>query len=59
MGKKKNVYRTLMEQPEGKGPFARPRHRWEETIKTDLKRIGCDGVYWIDLTQNRANGALL
>jgi hypothetical protein len=58
-GKKRNVYRTLMEQPEGKGPLERPRHRWEGNIKTHLKRIGCEAVYWIDLTQNRASGTLL
>jgi len=59
VGKNRNVYRTLMEQPEGKGPLARPGHRWEDNIKTYLKRIGCEGLYWIVLTQNRASGALL
>ena len=59
MRNKRNSYRTLMEQPEGKGPLARLRHRWEDNIKTGFKRIGCEGVYWIDLTQKRANGALL
>ena len=59
VGKKINVYRILMEQPEGKGPLARPRHRWKDNIKTDLNRIGCEGVYWIDLTRNRASGAFL
>ena len=57
MRKKRHVYRTLMEQPERKGPLARPRYKWEDHIKTYLKRIGCEGVYWIDLTQNRVNGA--
>ena len=59
LGKKRNVYRTLMEQPEGKGLLARHRHRWENNIKTYIKRIECESVYWIDLIQNRAIGALL
>jgi hypothetical protein len=37
LGKKINVYRALMKQPEGKGLLARRRHRWEDNIKTDLK----------------------
>jgi hypothetical protein len=36
-GKKRNVYRILMEQPEGKGPLARPRHKWEDNIKNISK----------------------
>jgi hypothetical protein len=44
-GEEENVYRTLMEQPEGKGPLAIHRHRWEDDIKTYLKIIGCEGLY--------------
>jgi hypothetical protein len=36
-GKKRNAYRNLMERPEGKGPLARPKHRWEDNIKTSQK----------------------
>jgi hypothetical protein len=37
MGKKRNAYSVLVGKPEGKGPLERPRHRWVENIKTDLK----------------------
>ena len=38
-------------RPEGKGPLGRPRHRWEYNINMDCKR-GCDGVDWLNLTQD-------
>ena len=41
-----------MGMPEGKRPFGRPRHRWENNIKMDLLEVGCGGMDWIDLTQN-------
>jgi len=37
MGEGRGVYRVLVEKPEGKGPFGRPRRRWEDNIKTDLR----------------------
>jgi hypothetical protein len=40
-------------KPEGKRPLGRPRHRWEENIKMDLQKVGCEGMAWIDLAQNR------
>jgi hypothetical protein len=40
-------------KPEGKIPLGRPRHRWEDNIKTDLREIGWDGMDWIDLVQDR------
>jgi hypothetical protein len=40
-------------QPEGKRPLVRPRHRWENTIKMDLKELGYEGVNWIHLAQDR------
>jgi hypothetical protein len=39
--------------PEVKGPLGRPRHRWVDNIKVDLRDIGWDGVDWIDLAQDR------
>jgi hypothetical protein len=40
----RNVYRSLLGKPEGKRPFRRPRHRWEDNIRMDLKEIGWEGV---------------
>ena len=42
-----------MGKPEGKRPLGRPRRRWEDNIKMDLQEVGCRGVDWIDLAQNR------
>jgi hypothetical protein len=53
MGEVRNVYRVLVGKPEGKSPLERPRHRWEDGIKMDLKEIGCGGVEWIHLAQDR------
>jgi hypothetical protein len=39
--------------PEGKRPLARPRHRWVDNIKMDLREIGWDGGDWIDLAHDR------
>jgi hypothetical protein len=43
MGEGRDVYRVLVGKPEGKRPLERPRHRWEEGIKMDLKEIGWGG----------------
>jgi hypothetical protein len=40
MGEKRNAYRTLVGKPKGKRPLGRPRLRWVDTIKIDLKEIG-------------------
>jgi hypothetical protein len=40
MGGGRNVYRVLVGKPEGNGPLERPRHRWEDGIKMDLRDIG-------------------
>jgi hypothetical protein len=46
MGEGRNVYRLLVGKPEGKRPLGRPRHRWEDGFKTDLREIGWGcGVY--------------
>jgi hypothetical protein len=49
----RNAYRILVGKPEGKRPLGRPRHRWVDNIKMDLREIGWDGTDWIDLTQDR------
>jgi hypothetical protein len=43
----------LVEKPEGKRPLGRPRLRWEDNIKMDLQEVGCGGIDWIDLAQDR------
>jgi hypothetical protein len=50
---RRRVYWVLAERPKGKRPLARPRHRWEDNIKMELREIGFDGVNWIRLAQNR------
>jgi len=40
-------------RPEEKRPFGRPRLRWEDNIKMDLQEIGCGGMDWIELPQDR------
>jgi hypothetical protein len=47
MGEERKVYRVLEEKPEGKRPLVRPRHRWEDGIRMDLREIGLGGVDWI------------
>jgi hypothetical protein len=52
MGEGKGVYRVLVGRPEGKRPLGRPRHRWEDNIKLDLREIRIDGANWIHLAQD-------
>jgi hypothetical protein len=52
MGTKRNAYRTLVGKPEGKRPLRRPRRKWVNNIKMDLREIGWDGMDWIDLLQD-------
>jgi hypothetical protein len=51
----KNVYRVLVGKPEVKRPLERPRHRWEDEIKMDLRETGWGGggLEWIPLAQER------
>jgi hypothetical protein len=49
----RGVYRVLIGRPEGKRLLGRPRRRWENNIKLDLKDIGIDGSNWIQLAQDR------
>jgi hypothetical protein len=46
-------YRALVGKPEGRRPLGRPRHRWEDNIKMDLREVGCGGADWVDLAQDR------
>jgi hypothetical protein len=51
-GEKKNAYRILMRKREGMRPLGRPRRRWVDNIKMDLRAIGWGGIDWIDLAQD-------
>jgi hypothetical protein len=48
----RKVYKVLVGKPEGKRPLERPRHRWEDEIKMDLREIGWGSVEWIQLAQD-------
>jgi hypothetical protein len=50
MGEERNVYRVLMGKPR---PLERPRHRWEDGIRMDLREICWGSVDWIQLAQDR------
>jgi hypothetical protein len=53
VGEKRNAYRILVGNPEGKRPLGRPRRRWEDNIKMDLREIEWGVMDWIDLAQDR------
>jgi len=53
MGVRRSVFRVLKWKPEGKRPLGRPRRRWEDNIKMDLQEVGCGGMNWIELAQDR------
>jgi hypothetical protein len=55
MGERRGAYRALVGKREGRWPLGRPRHRWEDNIKMDLREVGLGGggADWIDLAQDR------
>ncbi|KAJ4429655.1 hypothetical protein ANN_21856 [Periplaneta americana] len=53
MGESRNAYRVLVGRPEGKRPLGRPRRRWEDNIKMDLREVGYDDREWINFAQDR------
>jgi len=53
VGERRVVYRVLVGKPEGKRPLERSRRRWKDNIKMDLQEVGCGGVDWIELAQDR------
>jgi hypothetical protein len=53
MGKESNVYRALMGKPKGKRPLGRPRRRWEDGIRMDLRGTDLESVDWIQLAEDR------
>jgi hypothetical protein len=50
---RRRIYRVLVRKLEGKRPPGRSRCRWEDNIKMDLQEMGCGGMDWIDLAQER------
>jgi hypothetical protein len=53
MGEGRGVYKVLVGKPEGRRPLGRPRRRWEDNIRMDLREVGCAGVDWMELAQDR------
>jgi hypothetical protein len=53
VGEGRGSYRILVGRPEGKKLLGRPRPRWEDNVKLDLREIGIDGANWIQLVQDR------
>ena len=53
VGYKRGVFRVLVGKSEGKRPLVRPRRRWEDNIKMDFQVVGCGGMDWIELAQDR------
>jgi hypothetical protein len=60
-GDKRNAYSIFVGKPEGKRPLGKPRRRWMDNIKMDLRDIGWDGMGWFGLMWLRiaTNGGLL
>jgi hypothetical protein len=53
MGERRVIHRVLGRKHDGKRPLVRPRHRWEDDIKMDLREVGCGGVDCIEVAQVR------
>jgi hypothetical protein len=53
MGAERGAYRILVGRPEGRRPLGRPRRRWEDNIKTDIREVGWGDMNWIELAQDR------
>ena len=47
------MYRVLVGKPEGRRPLGRPRRRWKDNIRMDLREVGCGRVDWMELAQDR------
>ena len=52
-GEVRGVYRNLVGKTEGKRPLGRPMRRWEVSDKMDLQEVGCGGMDWIELAEDR------
>jgi len=49
----RGVHRVLVGRPKGKRPLGRPRCKWEDNIKMDLREMGIHGMNWIQPAQDR------
>jgi hypothetical protein len=58
-GEGRGVYRVWLGRPEGKRPLGRPRRRWEDKIKMDLREIGFDGVTVFSWLRTGSSGGLV
>jgi hypothetical protein len=61
IGENRNTYKILVGKPESKRPLGRPRRRWMNNIKMDLRKMGWDCMDWIGLVWLRigTSGGLL
>jgi len=53
VGEERGVYRVLVGKPEGRRPLGRPRPRWVDNIRMDLREVGCGYMDWIGLAHDR------
>jgi hypothetical protein len=53
MEERRRAYRTLVGKPEGRRPLGRPRRRWEDNIKMDLREVGWGDMDWVNLAEDR------
>jgi hypothetical protein len=52
LGERRDAYRAVVGKPEGRRPLGRPRRRWEDNIKMDLREVGWGGMDWINVAQD-------
>ena len=52
-GKRRVLYGVLVGNPERRRPLGRPRRRWKDNIELDLQEVGCGGMDWIEVAQDR------
>ena len=53
MGEMRGVLRVLVGKPGGKRPFGRLRRRWEDNSKDGCSEVGCEGMDWTEMAQDR------
>ena len=53
MGEKRRLYSILVGRPDGRRPLGRPRRRWEDNIRRDLREVGVCDENWLDTAQDR------